>query len=356
MEFLVMETNFQALSIVDSFESLIWTDRYFKCGDFEVYLPVSSKYLALLRPDRYLWMNDSEHVMVIEKIEIVTDAETGNHLTVSGRSLESILERRIIWGQKVLRGNFQDGIHELLTENVISPTIAARQIPNFIFEASTDPIVTALTIETQFFGEDLYASIQELCEANNIGFKITLTDDNHLKFKLYSGTDRSYDQLANPYVVFSPKFENIINSNYIEAKNALRTVTLVGGEGEGTDRKLVSVEVAEGGGSGLARREIFTDASSVSSKVDGGTLSTTDYDAQLAQKGTENLSQNIEVSSFEGEVDVSKMYKYGEDFFMGDILQIANEYGMEAKARVIELIHSQSLDSIEIYPTFATVN
>ena len=356
MEFLVMETNFQTLSIIDSFESLIWTDRYFKCGDFEVYLPVSSKYLDLLRPDRYLWMNDSEHVMVIEKIEIVTDAETGNHLTISGRSLESILERRIIWGQKVLSGNFQDGIHELLTENVISPTIAARQIPNFIFEASTDPIVTALTIETQFFGEDLYSSIQELCESNNIGFKITLTDDNHLKFKLYSGADRSYDQLANPYVVFSPKFENIINSNYIEAKNALRTVTLVGGEGEGADRKLVSVEVSTGGGSGLERREIFTDASSVSSKVDGGTLSNTDYEAQLTQKGTENLSQNVEVSSFEGEVDVSKMYKYGEDFFMGDILQIANEYGMEAKARVIELIHSQSLDSTEIYPTFATVN
>ena len=355
MEFLVMEKNtFQALKIVDSFESLIWTDRYFKYGDFEVYLSVNDYFLSLLQPDRYLWLNDSEHVMIIEKIEIDTDVEKGNHLTVSGRSLESILERRIIWGQKVLTGNLQNAIHELLNENIISPTIASRQIPNFIFETSTDPAITGLTLETQFLGEDLYTAIQGLCEANKIGFKITLTDDNHLKFKLYSGADRSYDQLANPYVVFSPKFENVINSNYIQTKNSLKTATLVGGEGQGSDRKLVAVELA-GSATGLDRREIFTDASSVSSKTNSGTLSPEDYNAQLAQKGNENLSQNIEVSSFEGEVDLSKMYNYGVDFFMGDILQIANEYGMEAKARVIELIHSQSLDSTDIYPTFTTV-
>ncbi len=51
-------------------------------------------------------------------------------------------------------------------------------------------------------------------------------------FELYAGFDRSYDQTENPYVIFSPKFENIINSNYIESKASLKTVTLVGGEGE----------------------------------------------------------------------------------------------------------------------------
>ena len=106
----------------------------------------------------------------------------------------------------------------MLNENIIEPILVARQIDNFVFEASTDPLITELTIEAQYNGENLYNTIQTLCQINNIGFKITLTDNGFFVFKLYSGTDRSYDQLINPYVTFSPKFENIINSNYIESK------------------------------------------------------------------------------------------------------------------------------------------
>lgn len=65
----------------------------------------------------------------------------------------------------------------------------------------------------------------------NVGFRIKLSDDNKFVFKLYAGADRSYDQFTNPYVIFSPKFENVINTNYLESKKTLKTVTLVAGEG-----------------------------------------------------------------------------------------------------------------------------
>lgn len=48
--------------------------------------------------------------MIVEKIQITSDTEDGNHVTVTGRSLESILDRRIVWGQKLLSGNLQNGI------------------------------------------------------------------------------------------------------------------------------------------------------------------------------------------------------------------------------------------------------
>jgi hypothetical protein len=356
MELLVLNQNFISIDVVDIFDSLIWTERYFKCGDFEVYTSVDETVLSILKEDYYLWMKGSETVMIIEGIEIDTDTENGNHFTASGRSLESILERRIIWGQTILTGNFQNGIQQLLNENIINPVIPERKIDNFIFEASTNPIITALTIETQFTGDNLYDSIQKLCEVNSIGFKVSLTDDNKFKFKLYSGADRSYNQLSTPYVVFSPKFENLINSNYVESKKTFKSVTLVAGEGEGAERRTLAVEIASGGGSGLARREIFTDAKDVSSTVDGGNLTDEEYDAQLAQRGVESLSDNDAIYSFEGQIEPTRMFKYGEDFFMGDILEIANEYGMEAKARVIELVRSQNLEEETVYPTFATVN
>ncbi len=39
---------------------------------------------------------------------------------------------------------------------------------------------------------------------------------------------------------------------------------------------------------------------------------------------------------------------------MGDILQIANEYGKEAESRIIEIIYSQDPKGIRVYPTFST--
>jgi len=355
MEFLVLDTNLEAVAVLDTFESVIWTDRYFACGDFEIYSPVSGLSLALLTEDYYLWLEGSDHVMIIEDRQIASDAENGGKLTVTGRSLESILERRIIWAQTVLTGNLQNGIKKLLDENIILATIVNRRVSNLVFEASIDPIVTALTIESQYDGENLYEAIRALCEQNNIGFKITLNDSGQFVFKLYAGVNRSYDQIANPYVVFSPEFENLINSNYVESKKTLKTVSLVVGEGEGAARTRVAAEVSAGAGAGLTRREMFTDAGDISATVDSVALAAEVYAAQLTQRGTEELAENIFVSSFEGQIDDSRMFTYGKDFFMGDIVQIANEYGLESKSRVIEVVRSQSASGIDVHPTFSTV-
>lgn len=352
MDVTVLNTNLDAISIVDVYESFIWTDRYYEYGDFELFTSMTDTILNYIRQDYYLQSRESEHVMIIEKIRINSDSENGNHITVTGRSLESILDRRIVWGQKTITGNLQNGIRTLLNENVISPADNARKIDNFIFEASTDPAITSLKIDAQYTGDNLYDVINKICSERNIGFKVTLNNNKQFVFKLYAGTDRSYDQSVNPYVIFSPKFENIINSNYVESKSALKTVTLVGGEGEGSARKYTTV----GGGNGLNRRELFTDARDISSDVgDGVVLSDAEYTAQLQQRGKEKLAENTDVTSFEGQVETTVMFRYGEDFFNGDVVQIANEYGHETKARIVEIVMSEDEDGNSVYPTFKTI-
>ena len=67
----------------------------------------------------------------------------------------------------------------------------------------------------------------------------------------------------------------------------MKTVTLVGGEGEGADRRYTTV----GGGSGLNRRELFTDARDISSNVGSDdALTDAEYMAQLQQRGKEKIS------------------------------------------------------------------
>lgn len=353
MDLTILDTDRTPLCVLDVYNSFIWTDRYFKYGDFELHASMSEVLLQYLKQDYYITNANSEHVMIIEKLLINSDTENGNSITVSGRSLESLLERRIVWKRTTLSGNLQNAIKKLLNENVISPKDSSRKIEDFIFEESTDPAITELTIKGQYTGDNLYEVITSICQENGIGFKVTMNDLNQFVFKLYSGVDRSYGQSVNPYVVFSPNFENIIESNYIESKMGLKNVALIGGEGEGTARKYTSVGTA----SGLERRELFIDARDVRSEDDNGnSISEAVYLEQLRQRGREKLAENVDVVAFEGEADVSTMFTYGVDFFMGDIVQIANEYGHETKSRIVELISSESEEGVSTYPTFEYVD
>ena len=352
MDITILNTSLEAVSIIDAYKSLIWTDRYYEAGDFELVTEVSYDIISNIGMDYILQIGSSEHSMLINKFLIKSDAENGSYLTISGESLEAILKRRIVWGLKTLSGNLQNGIKSLITDAIISPTDSNRKISNFIFEDSTDSAITGLTIDAQYTGDNLYDVIQKICSEKNIGFKVTLNDELKFVFKLYAGVDRSYEQTVNPYVIFSPQFENLINSNYIQSVVSLKTITLVGGEGEGAARKYATVGTEE---TGLSRRELFTDARDISTDVSDGTkLSDTDYTAQLKQRGNEDLASYISVSSFEGKVETRVMFQYGVDFFNGDIVAIENEYGQSGTTRVLEVVISEDTDGLSIYPTFSS--
>lgn len=352
MDIWVLDENLEVIDIVETFNSFIWTDRYNEYGDFELRISIDDRSVKALRIDRYLQNRDSDHLMIIDTLEIESDAEDGTYLVVTGKSLESILGRRIVWGLKILDGNLQNGIKALMNENVIAPSNPDRKISNFVFEESSDPIITELSIKAQYTGDNLYDVIHTICEEQNLGFKITLNDSKQFVFKLYSGKDRSYSQSENPYVIFSPKFDNLLSGNYIESKAAWKNVTLVGGEGEGTERRYTAV----GNVSGLKRREIFTDARDISSTTeDGETISSDAYISLLRQRGKEKLSENVNVMSFEGEAEMTQMFRYGVDFFNGDVVQLEDEYGHEVKARITEIVISESETGFYQYPTFVTI-
>lgn len=352
MDLLVLNKSLDVIAIVDVYESIIWTERYYEYGDFELYTAMTQDILNYIKTDNYIQRVGSDRVMIIEEIRIDTDSDTGNHITVTGRSLESILDRRVVWSQTTISGNLQNGLKKLINENIISPSKEERKISNFIFKDSTDSQITGLTVEAQYTGDNLYDVISKVCEEKSVGFKVSLNENKQFVFELYAGADRSYEQTNYPYVVFSPNFDNIVNSNYLESKENLKNVALVGGEGEGTARKYLAI----GNTSGLDRRELFVDARDISSEgEDGQTLTTEQYNELLKQRGNEYLADYTDLVSFEGAVETNIMYKYGVDFFDGDVVQIANEYGHEAKVRILEVVISENEEGNSVYPTFKTI-
>lgn len=353
LSLVILDENFIAIKEIDEFESLIWVDRYNSYGDFELYTVMKQELLDYLQIGYYVWMAKSVHVMIIERIEIKSDIANGARLIVTGRSLESILDRRIIWDQTEVRGSLQGQILTLLEQAIVAPTDGRRCIPNFRYVETRDDRLEVL-IDTQFTGTNLYDAIHELCDAYEVGFMIYLNKANEFVFSLYKGTDYSYAQEINPYVEFSPSYDNLINSDYYNDITPLKTVTLVAGEGEGDERKKIEVDLNPEL-TGLDRRELFTDARDISSFLEGGeTMEEDVYYTKLINRGAERLAERGIELMFQGETETTRMYRYGEDFYMGDIVQVANEWGLTDRVRIIELIFSEDSEGYSVYPTFTS--
>lgn len=356
MEALVLNSSFQVTAIIDEFESFIWTDRYSECGDFELYAPISDKMINDIPNGSFLVNKDSEHCMIVETTLVSSDVETGTHITKSGRSLEAILGRRIIWSQTDLSGSFQDQIERLLNENVIAPTDTRRKIPNFIFRKSTDPAITSLEIESQISsGENLLETIQTACAEKQVGFKVVLTEDKKLEFSLYKGVDHSYSQNQNPFVIFSPYYDNLRNSNYQESIVNKATMAFAVGAGEEGDR--MTDEVGDNSKTGIDRFELFVDASNLSyENEDGRSMEDEDYQPLLRQRALEELKNHDIEQTFEGDADPNITFVYGKDFYLGDIVQLENEYGNSGASRVTEIVFSHNESGIQTVPTFIGIS
>lgn len=339
----------EIVGIVDGYESVLWNLRYYDVGDFEIYVKASAKTLALLQHDNYVVRFDSDMVGIIEHVKIETDPEKGDYIIVTGRDAKSLLDRRIIWSMTTLTGTVEEGIRKLIEENLINPVMEARKMESVVLGASHG---FTETMEAQYTGDNLLEVVKTLCVQNEYGFKVMLNNNRNFEFQLYKGVDRSYNQSKRPYVVFSPAFENIVTSNYECDKSTLKNACNVAGEGEGINRKTCGV----GSSSGFNRREIFVDARDITSTGEDDTVMTTEeYNSLLIARGNENLAENRETITFEGEVESIRQYVYKRDYDLGDIVTVQNNYGITSYPRIIEIIESHDQNGAKIIPAFETM-
>lgn len=353
MDIQILDENFIFVKNLDAYISLIWAERLFEYGDFELYLLMDNEILEYVKLNRYIRIPYSNRLMIIEEIKITTDYESGNKLIIKGKSLESLLNRRIVYSQTRVSSKIQTAVKKLLNENVISPSDQNRKFPNFVFKDTNDQKIDSLKITAQYTGDNLYDVISSICKNVRIGFSIILNDDNKFEFELYSGKDRSYDQIKNPYVVFSKEYNNLLSSNFKESVSKLKNFALVGGTGEGKDRKtaVVGEEI-----SGFERRELYVDARDLLDMDENGDpIDDKTYKDQLIERGKTKLSSYKKESRFDGENEVNGQFKYNEDYYIGDLVQIIDEYGNSKVVLITETVISEDSSGLRIYPTFTSL-
>lgn len=336
-------------NIISTFQSVIWNVQYLGQNDFELIVDASAENIEILKPGTYL-VRDIDitstgynNVMVVQNYKLDFDSENGWVLTVTGKGLKNdLLKRRIVWSQTNLTGNAEDGIRQVITENIINPSDSNRAISNFILG---DDNGFTEEIELQLLGENLAEWLEEICTTYEYGWDVVINNGKYV-FNLYKGTDRTYDQSSVPPVIFSPTYDNLLSSSYTYNMAEYKNAALIGGEGEGTDQKTATI----GDSTGLDRYEDFIDGSSVSSNGEIITLET--YLQMLKDYGQTQLNQTACTQSFSGEIVPDGMYVINQDYFLGDLVQIENEKGMRAKTRIIEIIYAEDSNGYSVVPTF----
>ncbi len=256
----VLNEDLEIIGMVDCYSSLIWANRYDSDGDCEIYIEANKENVELLKQDYCLIRTDDDNMACkIKYIEINTDAENGDYLTITGYDAKDILSQRIVWKQTNINGKAEDCIYDLVDKNFINTEIQDRKFQNKNGKAKLllddkQGFTEIMTGQTSY--RNVEEKTQEICKNFGWGYKIKVRDGNFY-FSLYKGEDRS------DKVVFSSDFENLQSTKYTSDKTNIKNVALIGGEGEGSKR---SKEVA-GQGIGNDRYETFVDAKDISKSI-----------------------------------------------------------------------------------------
>lgn len=266
MDICVLNDHYELVQVIDQFDSFCWTDRYNEAGEFELQALANITILSYVQKGLYLKIQDSDRLMLIDTVEFTSDVENGDHLKATGQSLERILKWRVIPNEITLDGSLQEGIMRILNDNIIDPPDSKRMFPIITFKKSDDPAITGLTVNITFKGETLYDAVSGLCQAYNIGFRMLPDYTNYgFIFELYAGVDRSYNQEKLPQIVFSPEYENIIDSSYVDSDQDTANIAYVVNETDGITLEIFNnSKVPEGRG----RKEIYLRSSATKPHVE----------------------------------------------------------------------------------------
>lgn len=345
------------VGLFGNFKSLIWTERYQKVGDFELITPLSKKVYDLFKLYRYVSIPTSKNMMVITTVEIGED-----EIKISGKSLESVLNRRKIyeWRNVESKVAFNNIISQIFSKAFLNPDISERKVENMSlsFEGNLENPEILTSINR---GDNVGDAIYSLCIEFGYGLRAEFDPyTKNINYIVYAGKNKNH-------ISFSRNRSNFKRNTYIESIEDFNSSVMVAGSGEGVNRKIIivsrvtkSTETTEEGTEetianfyrGIERIEGFVDARDIQ-KTSGESES--NYKLRLKNRGISDLEEHDKSFSIDGKIRETKNLKVGKDYNIGDTVTIVDLY-FKSIVRIVEVIQSWSSSGYEIYPTFDIVD
>lgn len=358
MELYVYSSEMELQGIVEKIASLIWTRRYWSCGEFKLLVPFTEEHSRMLVKNNIIMKRGDDEAAQIRYVSITKNSQGLEEIEVQGKFLIAWIGKRIIKKQIITNDTTQNILYRIVRENVTNPADTVRKIPDVSIaddDADTESGAIDYTSE-QYTNAQLAAETAAKAAKLGIRMRTDARTGTHV-FSVYEGRDLTAGNSAgNAPCIFSQEFDNIVEQEYTNSIENLKTTAFVGGE----EKEGVARKVAEVGGSaaGLAREEVFINATDIVQEYeddDGEQVSLTDteYLALLSARGAEELEQYAETLSFGSKVNTFANLIYRTDYDLGDRVTCVNKrWGIRIDVRITEIAETYQNNVEEIDITF----
>jgi len=360
MELLTLNENFQPANLIENYGSLLWTERYSTPGDFQLVTNDISRFIKALPLESMVTLRESTVPMMVEIHKIEKKPGMAPVLTITGRSFETVLERRasakvdpspeafrVAWTEAADKES--DAAYIALRKilgDVARPPLLA-QIPQMSTNDALpmvdlilpDDFSTGTTNNYDIKPGNLYSVVLELLTTNHHGIKSVrpALGNTKIGIEIYNGAD------LTDIVVFDAKFDQFDDATYLLSNTGSTNWAYVFSK---SASQMVAKNTAPEP-SGLDRRVLYLDVSG----EEGA-----DSEAARRTRGLIELYKYNATALFDGQISQQVADGYSRDYFLGDIIRLDGEYGLSENARVAEFIRSDDNTGSKAYPTFEVVS
>lgn len=378
---LVYDNNWELKTIVDNYESLVWTDKAKECGDFELYMYYDPDLWKIIELGTFLRIKDSEHTMMVNKRDLKDTFEDAPRMIFTGKSMEYITSRRVVYKQIDVTGAPGDIVNKLLDENCIDGPQLQQFAPDPINPNEKYRVITGLyrdlsnwyqelgdsQISQQYLGQNIYEAISELVKTYSSPMCYIFvhhTDDNRWRWRLGTGIDHSWNQGTNDWVTFSSDFNNLKSSEFVQDDEKYANAFYVTGADPGDERprpeltleRAVSDTPQSGFISGMKRREKWIDGSNVKLKDSNNhDIPRQTYMNELRSYGYASMREYTTETNFIGDVDPNVQWVYMRDYYIGDIVNVIDDMGNGARCVIDGMTITADKNGIVIVPDFKAI-
>lgn len=351
---------------IDNIERSTWVEKYRDFGTFKLEASLYTGLLDLLPIGSVVGHEGRLELMVVENQEIVENPDGDAKITITGRSIDSIMTSRVAGASSLVGKNLlsdytinQSGtnygsslVKELLDNELITPVDGndlVQELRVVDLHNSGTLYSTPRVIERTF----LSTPVSELLAQDNLGLKIVRPH----------AFDSRWDQNPSSPTMFIHKGQDVSNkvsfsyfqgdveqANYLWSRKSDVNAVLV-------TSKFCSVLVDDGVTRGFDRNYAMVDASYLDEKDSGAPTGArlTEVLEQMTARGHEELSGRNSIMLVEVDISQSSLYQYEVDYSMGDLVNVHANYGVSQKMRVVE--YATIFDNMGYtgFPTLSTI-
>lgn len=244
------------------------------------------------------------------------------------------------------QGNSEKVMKHYVNLHAVNPVDIKRKIPKLVIAPNKNR-GDSISRSSRF--DVLSDEMTTISQLSGLGWNIVVDIKNkQFIFDVAEGVNRVASQRVNPPVIFSPEYNSLKKMEYTESYLDYKNMSYVAGQGEGVDRRVITLNDTS---TGLDRYELFVDARDVE---ESKSVETTDLEgdpttedvprpedeiiAELTDRGKEKLAEHEQEIYMNGQILAKFPFLYERDWGLGDIITVQNKnWGITMDTRITEI-------------------